>query len=286
MKKKIIENEFVGEELVKPSFAHVDEFGEIVSHSHNSFELNFVLEGNGRLDIGKYFYAVSGGEVFVVPPKVEHSYMFVGEGKIFHLLISEEFFTQFEDLLIKTDGYEMLFSTQPELRIKNGYSASLSLTEEQISSLSTLIKDFFDSELKTSDVLLGVTALNLITKICHYLSINNKSDDYDDTLKDAVKILTYLNNNLDEKITLEDLCEKFSMSKITLLSEFKRLTGTTPQKHLNEYRLKTAYGLLVTTDKKVTEISKECGFYDDAHFCREFKREFGVTPKELRKNNE
>lgn len=272
---------FKNGETVRAYYHHVSEFGEITPHRHDFYELNIVLSGNGRHDVGKYFYAVSGGEVFVIPPNVTHSYMFVGEGKVFHLLISEKFFDQFESFLETADGYNMLFSTQPELRILSGVPASLSLTSDEMQKIDLLISDLFAPQDKNHNLRQSVTALKLLVELCSTLAIN-ESVAKESKTSGAILALDYINRHAGEKITIEDLCEISYTSRTALIDEFKTLTGKTPQKYLADFRLKKAEQLLLTTNKKITEIAFECGFFDNAHFCKEFKRRFGKTPKDLR----
>ena len=267
--------------IVKAYYHNVSELEEITPHHHDFYELNIVLEGNGRHDEGKFFYAVSGGEVFIVPPKVEHSYMFVGGGKVFHLLLSDEFLSKYGDILSSADGFNMLFNTQPELRINNGVSASLSLKEDVFLKVKNEIEEFFSLELKSNPLLTNATALKLLIRLCGALAVSNKTEKKGKS-SGAILALDYISRNLANKITLEELCEISYTSRTALIAEFKDLTGKTPQKYLADYRLNKAYELLKTTDKKVTEIASECGFYDNAHFCKEFKRTFGKTPKNLR----
>lgn len=268
-------------ETVKAYYHHVSEFGEITPHRHDFYELNIVLEGNGRHDVGKHFYAVSGGEVFVIPPNVTHSYMFVGEGKVFHLLISETFFDQFEEVLKTADGYNMLFSTQPELRILSGVSASLTLSSKDNEKIQTLIGELFLPKERNHAILQSVTALKLLVELCSSLAITESTASRSKT-SGAILALDYISRHIGEKITIEDLCNISYTSRTVLIEEFKVLTGRTPQKYLADFRLKKAEQLLLTTDKKITEIAFDCGFFDNAHFCKEFKRHFGKTPKSLR----
>lgn len=266
---------------VRAYYHNVSELEEITPHHHDFYELNIVLNGNGRHDEGKFFYAVGGGEVFIVPPKVEHSYMFVGGGRVFHLLLSDEFLSEYSSVLEKADGFNMLFNTQPELRIKNGVSTSLTLSKDLLEKVKIEIEEFFSTELKDNPLLTNVTALKLLVRLCGCIALSNKTNKKAKS-SGAILALDYISRNCANKITLEELCEISYTSRTALIAEFKDLTGKTPQKYLADYRLNKAYELLKTTDKKVTEIANECGFYDNAHFCKEFKRTFGKTPKNLR----
>ena len=52
------------------------------------------------------------------------------------------------------------------------------------------------------------------------------------------------------------------------------------------YRLNIAGELLRETNKSITEIAHACGFNNVSFFIREFKKDYSVTPKKYRRNNE
>ena len=74
------------------------------------------------------------------------------------------------------------------------------------------------------------------------------------------------------------------MSKNKFYEAFKRVMHTTPLDYLNSYRIAVAKKLLLETDKNVTEISMELGFFDSSHFTKIFKRYLNdMTPTDFRK---
>ena len=83
--------------------------------------------------------------------------------------------------------------------------------------------------------------------------------------------------------TLESIAERFSVSPSYMSHRFKEYTGVSVIKYLNNCRMNVAKRLLVTTKKSVRDIVYECGFGDEANFCRSFRRLNGVTPLEFRR---
>ena len=71
------------------------------------------------------------------------------------------------------------------------------------------------------------------------------------------------------------------------LSEFERrfhhLFGATPRQYLQRVRVNAACRLLAETEKKITEIALEVGFFDHSHLSRTFSRLMGVSPLAYRK---
>jgi transcriptional regulator GlxA family with amidase domain len=78
-----------------------------------------------------------------------------------------------------------------------------------------------------------------------------------------------------------------SISKMSLRAFERQFHATfhlTPQKFLRKLRLRIASRSLMDTDESLSEIALKCGFADQSHFSREFRRQFGRTPREYREH--
>ena len=96
-------------------------------------------------------------------------------------------------------------------------------------------------------------------------------------------MMQYIHEHYPEDISLNDISCKVSISKSTALNLFKQYLNMTPVNYLIAYRLRIAAAALSDTEKKISTISAECGFKSFYHFCRTFKRHYGLTPGEYRK---
>jgi DNA-binding LacI/PurR family transcriptional regulator/AraC-like DNA-binding protein/signal transduction histidine kinase len=92
-----------------------------------------------------------------------------------------------------------------------------------------------------------------------------------------------LNAGFAAGITRWKLAEAVNASEDYLSRVFRRETGLSPWEYLNRVRLKHAARLLAGTDKSVGAIAHECGFQDQAYFCRVFVKRFGVSPIRYRR---
>lgn len=99
-------------------------------------------------------------------------------------------------------------------------------------------------------------------------------------LKDTI---TYINEHFAEKITLEDLAAKASLSPFYFTRVFAKETGMTPHQYLIATRLSFARLLLKTTDFSIKEIAFRCGFSDEGRFCSSFKKREHMTPSQYRR---
>ncbi|MEA4889867.1 MAG: AraC family transcriptional regulator [Clostridiaceae bacterium] len=95
-------------------------------------------------------------------------------------------------------------------------------------------------------------------------------------------ISSYVKQHLAERLSPAVLARELNVSIPTLFRIFRQNFDMTPANYVNNMRLMQAVGLLDTTDKSITEISKLAGFYDQPLFSRLFKHKYGVSPSEYR----
>lgn len=95
-------------------------------------------------------------------------------------------------------------------------------------------------------------------------------------------MVEYINNHLEEDITIDKLSEYFYLSKFHLSREFKKHTGTTIHRYIVQKKLIEAKELIIR-GTPIIEVYKQCGFGEYSNFFRAFKNEYGVTPKQFYK---
>ncbi|MNI58604.1 Exoenzyme S synthesis regulatory protein ExsA [compost metagenome] len=83
---------------------------------------------------------------------------------------------------------------------------------------------------------------------------------------------------LGETIEVSDLANACALSRSHFSRAFKCSTGLSPQDWIRQQRISRAKQLIQDTDRSLTQISLECGFCDQAHFCHMFTRSEGINP--------
>jgi AraC-like DNA-binding protein len=106
------------------------------------------------------------------------------------------------------------------------------------------------------------------------------SMEYDETVNAIIK---YINENPGEDLSIEKLSERFFMSRYHLMRKFKDCTGYSIHSYILQKRLILANSLM-KEGRAATEASLECGFNDYSSFMRAFKKFFGYSPRQHRKN--
>ncbi len=99
----------------------------------------------------------------------------------------------------------------------------------------------------------------------------------------TIRAIRYMVSNCQEEISLESIAEMVGTSKFNVCKVFQRIYGTSPMRWLWKFRTVLAYQLIISLPhKSLTEIAFSCGFTSSAHFSRNFKKVYGLTPSELR----
>lgn len=107
-----------------------------------------------------------------------------------------------------------------------------------------------------------------------------KNDINSERLK---KVMEYIYNNYNTRISINELAEILNMSEGYFIKFFKAMVRKTPVEYINYFRVNKAVQLL-TKSKKIIEISGDVGFENVSYFVTIFKHYMGCTPAEYRKN--
>ncbi|MEM7731055.1 MAG: AraC family transcriptional regulator [Pseudomonadota bacterium] len=92
------------------------------------------------------------------------------------------------------------------------------------------------------------------------------------------RVLAHVRANLDRTIAVEDLAREVGMSPSSFARTFKEVIGRTPMQFVLSYRIEQALGMMDGAATPLGEVALACGFADQAHFSRSFKKLMGVTP--------
>ncbi|MDE1179093.1 helix-turn-helix domain-containing protein [Paraburkholderia sp.] len=94
--------------------------------------------------------------------------------------------------------------------------------------------------------------------------------------------LVLMEENLEAPLTIAGIARMTGSSVRQLERNFLAEMGVSPKEFYRSMRLRYARWLLLNSAKQITVIAYECGFADAAHFIRDFKQVYGVTPGKLR----
>ncbi len=115
------------------------------------------------------------------------------------------------------------------------------------------------------------------TLLC--LGAKSNSKRLPDALKEA---LSFLQANINGRVSIESLCRHCGCSSMTLLRLFKRHLDSSPIEHFIGMKMALAREMLSASSQPVKEISRQLGYSSQLHFSAEFKKRNGLSPRNYR----
>ena len=96
------------------------------------------------------------------------------------------------------------------------------------------------------------------------------------------KILIYIDENIKNKITIEDLENKFFYNRYYIMKLFKKEIGLTIIEYINSIRIYKSILLIKNDDTNFINIAFESGFYSLEYFSETFKKITNLNPKKFK----
>ena len=101
----------------------------------------------------------------------------------------------------------------------------------------------------------------------------------------ARRTLAHIEENLGSKLAIRELAALVSFSKSHFSRAFKHTLGISPMAYVNTRRVERAKAMIISTDQQLTDIALACGFADQSHLNRSFRRVVGMSPGRWRRMN-
>ena len=94
----------------------------------------------------------------------------------------------------------------------------------------------------------------------------------------------FIHDNQHDEFLLKDIAQESHMSAFYLQRIFKKVFGYSPSEYLEQLRMNEAIEKL-KDGMSVKEVCFAIGYNDVSYFCRRFKKNLGITPKQFQKEN-
>lgn len=264
--------------LVKQHMVKVDRLNAFW-HFHPELELIYVNKGQGKTHIGNHLSYFNNSQLILIGSNLPHN------GFTDRLTANgTETTVQFKSNFLGDD-----FVNIPEM------SSVVSLFERAKKGIRFRMdtKKVIGPKI---DKLLGYEGLDRVLKFLEILNHLAKTDDYvilnadgfafEAEPQDSDKIgiiYRYINRNFHKHISLDEIADKVSMTVPAFCRYFKRVTGKTFTKLVNEYRVVHATKLLNESQMSIADVCFECGFNNFSHFNKQFNETTGKSASQYRK---
>ena len=231
-------------------------------HSHQFYEMNIIVAGEGVHLIENSSIKATVGDVFVIPPGIKHGYIADKPLDVYHILIKNDFLSRYSEELSQINGFSVLFDIEPQIRRVAGKRYNLRLGTREVCFFVKDLEKMTRVENEGRYVYLNALMTSLLCRLCRRITLQTNDSE---STRDVIAVMDYIKNNLDDKLTLEKISEFANMSKATLNRRFCESIGTSPMNYVTACRVKKAKQLLCDDNISKTEIAQICGFYDTSH---------------------
>lgn len=279
-KLKTLSNVLQVAKIANVHFFEFEKEEQTAKAKHPFCELLFSYSGTVIVDAENFKGKLKKGEMVIHSANEAHSLSTVKNKKTTLIILgfecNSEFLKYFSHRKIKLDDKEI---KQIAKIVKEGRNVFAPPYDKPLFDMKKKDDQIFGSE-QLLRSLLENFLIELIRK--HTFS---KFEDEGDEGFEFDEILAYVNAHYSEKITLDEMAFLFNTNRSAFCNQFKAHTGYTFVNYVARKKTERIMELLNGGEKNLSEISEELNFDTVAYFCRFFKKQTGLTPKEYKKRN-
>lgn len=243
-------------------------------HIHDCYELYYSISGGRQFLIDNRFYSIAPGDLFIINQYESHKLTQIDSCVHERIVLS-----------IHPDFVKRLSTAQTNLdhcftSRDEAFQHKLSLNKEQQKRFLYYVSKITSADGFAHDIIEYAAFMELLVMI-NALSTENAAQTvlsgykYNHQVDD---ILTYINQNIAQPITMEQISEQFFLSSSYICRIFKAATGTTINKYITARRISIAKALL-NEGSSVSEAFERSGFSDYSNFFKAFTKAVGISPK-------
>lgn len=236
------------------------------NHCHGSYEILYVIEGSGCFVVEGNEYQMRPGSLLITRPYQYH-FVNVQREKPY-----ERFVIHF-DLEVLPESLRCLFADAKQRRGEECTYFSAGTVPGAV--LSTLSR--FDVVSTLSDEKKALFLPLLVAEVIVLLSdaSGERETVYSDGL--GARVIRYLNDHIEQNISLDDIAKHFFVSKYYLCRAFKKHNGISIHGYVTHKRVMLAK-LLIESGESASGAAYRVGFGDYSAFYRAYVKILGVSP--------
>ncbi len=252
---------------------------KIDAHTHNYYEFYFFVEGDISMQVGKDIYPIQFGDTMLIPPNMAHRAIIHNSEvpyRRFVFWISKEYYEHLAQIS-PYYTYVINYAQKSKQYIWHLDQIALnSLQSKMLRLLEEMQSNRFGKELQielyVEDFMLSIN--RLVYDILEPKQLTSDASLYS-------KLVEYIEEHLEEELSLEKLSEEFYVSKYHIAHIFKDNIGLSIHQYITKKRLALCQEA-IRANMNITDVYHMYGFGDYSSFYRAFKKEYGISPKEYR----
>jgi len=250
-------------------------------HTHDFFELLFVIEGETAYEFSKCPpLNIPGGSFLVIPPGVRHRGLdnIRTPATLFGITCKPGALNVTELTPLKPEDIPEIGKLLEESALKVRECGRE--LRSSVARLSQLVKRHSGRKLPPlMQARLRAASCTVIIEVAIHLQSTPESGS-----NSIITAATaYLEKHSHEPLQVSNLVRHLGYSRARIFEIFKTGTGMTPNDYLLRCRIRKARELLANPARPITEIALDAGFSSSQYFSQVFKKYTGMTPSRYRK---
>ena len=258
------------------------DFQTLAPHAHDYYECYLFIEGDITMEIfsGKDKVTrrkMSPGDLMIVPPGIMHHaimndpsqtyrrFVFWISKQCCNSLMEES--VDYMYLIQKAEAFHKYIYHLPPAEFHLVESRFLRLLEE------------ISSERYGSNAARHLCLCDLILTVNRVIYDEDHKETGSEELSLFQNILSYVESNLEESLSLDDIAGQFFVSKYYISHLFKDTLGISLHQYIIKKRLAECRGA-ITNGESISKTYERFGFRDYSSFFKAFRKEYGMSPKE------
>jgi AraC-like DNA-binding protein len=235
----------------------------------DQYVLIYCVDGSGWYRLGSKEYTVGRDQYFILPAGMPHAYG-ACEGECWTI-----YWVHFKGAhaAIYAEGAQTPHNI--EVTLNSRIADRISVFDESLSTLSA--GDALPNLRYASSLLHYFLASMSFLKL--YRNATSTADGEHDIVDAAIH---FMQENVERRITLNDMLTYVGYSASHFSSLFRKHTGCSPLSYFNRLKMEYAGRLLRNTDLPVNKICFKVGFDDSFYFSRLFSKTMGMSPTKYR----
>lgn len=248
-------------------------------HWHEKIEFLFFTKGEALIKCNSLEILAKKGDLIVVNSNELHQGYCISD--------SVEYFC----IIFDTSLFQSRHVDTCETKYINPISHNSILFKNKIENdkevakhIHEFVKEYESKEIGYEMAVKATLYHLLVLLLRNHVQLVLTSKEYDARMRNLKRfngVLEYIENNFNDKITLDQLCSMTNISRFHFCRVFKSITEKSMGEYLNQLRINKAEALLKSGDVNITEAAMSCGFDDINYFSRMFKKYKNVSPSSV-----
>lgn len=256
----------------------------VTRHQHDYYEIYFFLEGEVNYQIGNQTYVLSQGDVCMIPPKVLHAPIFSTTSerkKPYRRMV----------LWLSPDYYQRLKKLHPDIsygfdmvleRKHYHFSTDFSATQILFNKMIAILEEHQRNS-PFHRPMIDCYITSLLISLNRVIYQENQPEIFLSQPTLFSQLCDYIEQHLEEDLSLDFFARKFHMSKYHIAHVFKDSMGISLHQYVIKKRLYACKNSILSGES-LKMVADKFGFTDYPNFYRAFKKEFGMSPKDFKQS--